>query len=115
MREHGVPEADPQVDGNGTVRVGGGYDKHTLADGVLAKAIDACKSYEVVMPPDVMAGKLEGAREYARCMRAHGVANFPDPDPNLRFQLPEQLPENYEQAKATCEAGTPSSSQHPAR
>jgi hypothetical protein len=113
MREHGVPEADPQVNGNGSLRVGGGYDKHTLPGDVLARAIEACKPYEVVMPPDVTAKKLEGAREYARCMRAHGVQNFPDPDANLRFQIPDQLPDNYEQVKAICAAPTPSSSQHP--
>jgi hypothetical protein len=105
MRDHGVPESDPQVQANGSIRIGGEYDKHLLDDETLRKAIDACKKYEVVLPPSVMAQKIEGAREYARCMRAHGVENFPDPDANGRFQLPEEVPDNYDQARAACISG----------
>ena len=36
----------------------------------------------------------QAALAYARCMRAHGVPNFPDPDSNGDFhQLPEKTPQ----------------------
>jgi len=105
MRDHGVPEADPVVLPDGGWRVGGGYDKHTLDQNVLDKAIEACKPYTVVLPPDVLAQKLAGAREVAKCMRDHGVANYPDPDPNdLSKSLPDSVRDDphYEQANDIC-------------
>src|SRR5258706_10592235 len=78
MREHGVPEADPQILPDGTVRVGGGYDKQELDNDVLSTAIQACRPYEIVLSGPDGERKLEGAREYSRCMRAHGVVDFPD-------------------------------------
>jgi len=110
MRDHGVPEADPRVNPDGGVSVGGGYDKHTLDDGVLANAIEACKPYQVVMPPDVQAAKLAGAREVAQCMRAHGVESYPDPDPNdLSKSLPDEVRDDpdYDQAKEICDTRSP--------
>ena len=107
MREHGVPEADPQVQPNGDVRVGGGYDKHALDQDVLSTAIEACKQYEPDLsglPAADRELKLDGAREYSRCMRAHGVEDFPDPDANGRFQLPQEMTDpDYDQAKETCQ------------
>jgi hypothetical protein len=105
MRDHGVPEADPRVQPNGDWTVGGGYDKHTLDQGVLDKAIEACKPYTVVLPADVLALKLAGARDLAKCMRDHGVANYPDPDPNdLGKSLPDSVRDDphYEQANDIC-------------
>lgn len=117
MREHGVPEADPQILPDGTVRVGGGYDKEGLDAEVLRTAIAACKTFEPVMTGSDGDRKLAGAREYSRCMRAHGVEDFPDPDANGRFQLPpEQTDPDYDQAKAFCQAqpqSSPSSASAP--
>jgi hypothetical protein len=105
MRDHGVPEADPRVLTDGSVSVGGGYDKHLLGDDVVDRAIAACKPYQVVMPPDVLALKLAGARAVAQCMRAHGVENYPDPDPNdISKSLRDAVLDDpqFEQAKAIC-------------
>jgi hypothetical protein len=103
MRAHGIPEADPQVQPNGGVRVGGGYDKQAVDQDMLSKAVEACKPYEPVLTGPDRDLKLQGALELARCMRAHGVENFPDPDANGRFQLPEeQTDPDYDQAWATC-------------
>jgi hypothetical protein len=110
MREHGVPEADPQILPDGTVRVGGGYDKQELDNDVLSTATQACRPYEIVLSGPDGERKLEGAREYSRCMRAHGVVDFPDPDANGRVELPtEQTDPDYEQARAFCKAQPPSS------
>jgi hypothetical protein len=106
MRDHGVPEADPRVQPDGSVSVGGGYDKHTLDQGVLDRAVEACRPYQVVLSPDVMALKLAGARVVAQCMRDHGVENFPDPDPNdLSRNVPDAVRDDpqYDEAKAVCD------------
>jgi hypothetical protein len=104
MREHGVPEADPVADGNGNVRVGGGYDKSAIDGDVLGKAIEACKQYQPVLSPDEMSKKMDAAREESRCMRAHGVENFPDPEPDLRFDVSESVRHDpqYDEASAAC-------------
>jgi hypothetical protein len=105
MRDHGVPEADPRVHEDGGITVGGGYDKHELDQDVLDKAIEACKPYQVVFSPEVMAMKLAGARETAKCMRAHGVENFPDPDPNdLSKSVPDAVRDDpqYDEARDIC-------------
>jgi hypothetical protein len=106
MRDHGVPEADPRVKPDGGIQLGGGYDKHTLDQDVFAKAIEACKPYQVVLPPEEMAMKLEGARGVAQCMRAHGVEGYPDPDPNdLSKSLPDAVRDDpqYQDAKDVCD------------
>ena len=104
------------VNAEGGVRVGGGYDKQLVGDEVLRKAVEACKPYQVVMPPDVMAQKLAGAREVAQCMRAHGVESYPDPDPNdLSRSLPDAVRDDpeYDQAKEICDTRRPSPSANP--
>jgi hypothetical protein len=118
MRSHGVPEADPQINADGSVRTGGGYDKHNLDQDVLDKAIEACKQYERILTPDELAEKLPGARELAKCMRDHGVESYPDPDPNnLGKSLPDAVRDDpqYDSAKQVCEtrpqASTPATVQ----
>jgi hypothetical protein len=103
MREHGVPEADPQVFGD-RVRVGGGYDKSAIDPQVFADAVEACRQYEPVLPPEEAAGKAEAGREEARCMRAHGVENFPDPGPDGHADVPEsvRLDPQYDEAERAC-------------
>jgi hypothetical protein len=105
MREHGVPEADPQVQPDGGVRLGGGYDKDSVDGTVLSRATEACKQYEPVATGPDDDRKRQGALEYARCMRAHGVENFPDPDANNSFNLPTEMTDpDYDAARAYCRA-----------
>jgi hypothetical protein len=104
MRQHSVPMPDPQVDADGEVHILG-VDKHALDENVFANALQACKPYEPVAPPDLLNQKLAASREYSRCMRAHGVESFPDPDADGRIRLPEeQTDPDYDQAKAACDA-----------
>jgi hypothetical protein len=104
MREHGVPEADPQVDADGNVRVGGGFDKSAIDPDVFATAMAACQQYRPQLNPQERAAKLEGARQESRCMREHGVENFPDPDPNLDRNVPDSVRDDpqYDEAMAAC-------------
>jgi hypothetical protein len=103
MREHGVPEADPQVDDD-RVRVGGGYDKEAVDPEVLSAAMAACRQYEPVLSPDEMDKKLGTARDESRCMRAQGVEDFPDPAADGRVDVPEaaRMDPQYEVAAAAC-------------
>jgi hypothetical protein len=114
MRDHGVPMPDP-VERNG--RIDTPVDKHEYMKGISWDTFDrakaACKQYEPVLPPDVQALKLAGARAEARCMRAHGVESFPDPDPNdLGRQLPDSVFDDpqFPEANDACRTRRPSSS-----
>ena len=54
----------------------------TFAGPVLRSAERACKAYLPPAggpPPKVRAQQLRQELAFARCMRAHGVPNFPDP------------------------------------
>ena len=54
-----------------------------MSEAAERAAEDACARHR---PPQEtgpgMDFKNEQSRQYARCMRAHGVADYPDPDPN---------------------------------
>jgi hypothetical protein len=80
MREHGVEMADPDAGGgNIKITVSGGPADKTKVDA----AMKACQSYlpngGAVSTPD--AQTLEQLRQYAQCMRDHGV-DMPDPNPD---------------------------------
>jgi hypothetical protein len=77
MREQGVPMSDPRQDSSGVYRprVEPGFDKN--------KADAAEEVCQALRPPQetgpLMDAKKEVARQLARCMREHGVENYPDP------------------------------------
>ena len=79
MREHGVDMPDPQPGGGG---LGAELDKLDKDKGF--GAVDACRDLmpgggkDVKLDPD----QLERQRALAECMRANGVPDFPDPDPD---------------------------------
>jgi hypothetical protein len=55
----------------------------TFAGPVLRSAETTCKEYlpgASGPPPAPTAAQLKQTLAFARCMRAHGVPNFPDPD-----------------------------------
>lgn len=102
MRTHGIPDfPDPSSAGAGssgaTGNTGGGgqatvppgetdVNGHILSESsqAVAAAYDKCRRYAVsAAGPVVSRGQLAklkaGALAYARCVRAHGVSNFPDP------------------------------------
>jgi hypothetical protein len=91
IRSHGVPLwPDPESSG--------AFDKSKLTPdrlGVggsrIAAAQRACKSllpaYTVTPEPNVLAQALT----FSRCMRAHGAANFPDPESNGAIVIPHAM------------------------
>jgi hypothetical protein len=78
MRDHGVDMPDPDPNGGLSIQIGAG-DKAKFG-----AAQEACKSMlpNGGVPPTPSAEDLEKARQFAQCMRDHGVTDFPDPDPN---------------------------------
>jgi hypothetical protein len=107
MRQHGVPMPDPGPDGNLRKPVTG---KDGIDPDVVRTAEEACKQYHPVGSGSDLTLKLGAERDYARCMRAHGAEDFPDPNPDGRFPLPsEQTDPDFDQAKAFCDAQTRSS------
>ena len=75
MRAHGVPNfPDPGSDGQFS---GNGIDKQSPQ---LQSAADACQSLLPGRnPPAAVAHARTQALRFSRCMRAHGILNFPDP------------------------------------
>ena len=81
MREHGVEMPDPSADGPQTFEVGPGSG---VSERKYREADKACRKHmEDVKPPELSDEQRQEAREAAlanaRCMREHGIENFPDP------------------------------------
>ncbi|WP_307970474.1 hypothetical protein [Salinispora arenicola] len=82
MREHGVQIPDPELDENGAfdMKVEDPNSDPTKIDA----AMKACQKYlpgggEMGKPNPEMLAQM---RKMAECMRANGVPDFPDPDPD---------------------------------
>jgi hypothetical protein len=87
MRSHGVPSyRDPRSYGQASTV--GPVDKQSP---VFQTAQHACNSVQVELadakPRPTPAGQLR----QARCMRAHGVTNYPDPLPGGGFSIPSTV------------------------
>jgi hypothetical protein len=81
MREHGVDMPDPQFSGGRVTmqQVGG-----TGSPQKMQAAQKACQKFQdKIKPPPTSAADREKFKQQAlanaRCMRAHGITNFPDP------------------------------------
>jgi hypothetical protein len=87
LREHGLEVPDPDAKGRLDIAAGMGGRKKT-DPGVLA-AWKACKEFEQPVPAElqereapVTAEQLANRRTYAKCMRANGMPDWPDPRPD---------------------------------
>jgi hypothetical protein len=88
-RANGMPNlADPQIDSNGRASFPNGTPEppasvrracQSIYDRLPASARD-----DAARPPADMQALLR----FARCMREHGVADFPDPDAEGNFRAP---------------------------
>jgi hypothetical protein len=92
MRAHGVPNfPDPGSNGNGgiqiqpTRRAGSGASMTVNGVSVSAPAfqtaMQSCRSElpNGGHPPPLSAARKQAMLQFSRCMRIHGVPNFPDP------------------------------------
>jgi hypothetical protein len=80
MRAHGIKDF-PDPNSSGGIAIQGHPGDDLDPNGARFQAADqACKSL-LPAPPTSGSGKAQAAAEmlrYARCMRAHGIADFPD-------------------------------------
>lgn len=98
LRSHGIEVAD--------VEAGKDVEVTEPDDEAVKEAARACQAYA----PDSDAAKagadVAALREYASCMRANGVAEFPDPDPDGQLNIPKTIlnsPE-FDTADRACTA-----------
>ena len=85
MREHGVDMPDPEPGPGGLGMVGG---SGVFNDPDFRTAFEACRTKlpNGGEPPKLNPDQLERYREFAGCMREHGV-DVPDPDPDGTLRL----------------------------
>lgn len=91
MRANGVPNfPDPGPSGY-QLGPGSGIDLRSPAG---RRAMNACEKHlnQTGHSPPVPASVRRQELQFANCMRANGVPNFPDPDANGDIQFPVDSP-----------------------
>jgi hypothetical protein len=91
-RANGMPNLpDPQIDSNGRADFPNGTPEPP------ASVRRACQSIYDRLPASARGDEarppadMQALLRYARCMREHGVADFPDPEADGRFPLPPSI------------------------
>ena len=81
MRAHGVHDF-PDPDSTGNFDLSGGGDLNP-ANPTYQAAAQACRSFgsaSKASEPSLSPQQIAATVQFAQCMRAHGVTNYPDPD-----------------------------------
>jgi hypothetical protein len=81
MREQGIDMPDPTFEGGGTLQSTPDED---VPEAKLEEAEKACRKHlEGIEPPELSEEEQQefkkAALAFARCMREHGIENYPDP------------------------------------
>lgn len=86
MRTHGIKDF-PDPDANGGIRLNAHPGSDIDPNNPKYQAADsACKS--LLPPPQAPPKNLKAQNlKYAQCMRAHGISDFPDPQPDGTLQI----------------------------
>jgi hypothetical protein len=125
MRRHGdTGQADPTIDNNGVIQItvppqGPGGENYSLE---AHNSTGPCGSYLQAASKALLGGRpsppptsLVLLLKYARCMRAHGVPKYPDPNGSGETYIGNLDPNGplFQNANKLCskETGTPSGSQ----
>ena len=116
MREHGVTDfPDPDTSGNFKYAIPGDGDNSA----VFNAAQEVCKAYMSQSPTEGLDRQnrqqhQEADLNYSRCMRRHGVPNFPDPKPGGGIEIPigggggvDPDSPAFQQANEACKHLTP--------
>ena len=105
MREHGIAQPDPVANNGDGIRFQG-LAKDSVDAATLERAQAACEQLRPVLPAADLAHKSELVRLLARCMREHGVENFPDPAPDGQLDITPDVENDpqFPAAKETCDA-----------
>lgn len=97
LRSHGAPHVpDPQVDDNGQATWPGLSDAEQRQEQQIVG--DACDSILRKLPPQAQPHSnnqianqdLATLRRWAQCMRQNGLSDFPDPNSDGVFTLPDR-------------------------
>jgi hypothetical protein len=94
IRDHGVPDfPDPVLDAQGQPQLPDGVQKPAPA------IMDACASILNQLPSSQRPRNSTPndpamMRRFAICMRAHGIDDWPDPNPDGEFALPPSFGDN---------------------
>ncbi len=104
MRAHGIPKF-PDPDSNGHLGASGGPGSGVDPQSTqYHAAAQACRS---LMPgqsgPHFSPNRAQNLK-FAQCMRAHGISNFPDPNPDGTFGSGSNLDPNTPQYRAANNA-----------
>jgi hypothetical protein len=111
MRSHGVHDfPDPNTSGGGIafeIHGGPGSDLNRT-NPTFERATRTCRSLDPVgaQPPPQSAAKIAIEVKWARCMRSHGLPNFPDPNSQGAFDS-SKFDENspaFQAASNACKA-----------
>jgi hypothetical protein len=89
MQSHGITDF-PEPDSNGNMSLQQGQPLPDVNSPQFQAAAKACVSLNpagVAPNPAQQAKYLAAAVAYAKCMRSHGVANFPDPGSDGSFNV----------------------------
>jgi len=113
MRQHGVQMADPTIGDQGAINI----TASGVSDSTFQTANTACDSLHQAAEQANGGGpstaKPDPAKmlNFAKCMRAHGLADFPDPSPGGGLQLSggpnsDLRPDNptFQKAQAACQS-----------
>jgi hypothetical protein len=112
MRQHGVQMADPTIGDLGAISI----QASGVSDSTFQAANTACDELHQAAQKANGGGpsteKPDPAKllKFAKCMRAHGVADFPDPSPNGGLQIKagpnsDLSPDNptFQNAQTACQ------------
>jgi hypothetical protein len=89
MRAHGIKDF-PDPNSSGGIAIQGHPGDDLDPNGARFRAADQACKLLLPAPPTSGAGQAKAAAamlRYARCMRAHGIADFPDPKGNGELAL----------------------------
>jgi hypothetical protein len=113
MRDHGVDMPDPTFGSGGrSTQIGPDLD---IPRGKFREAEQACKKYlDAIEPPELSEEQQQEFRDaalaHSRCMREHGIENFPDPTfgedgrAEVRIEAGSGFDENDPDVKEAMEA-----------
>jgi hypothetical protein len=114
MRKEGIDVADPK-DGAIVTPVQPAAEAGAADSGQNKnqKALEKCREFMPAggEPPKLSPEDVEKMRAYAKCIRANGVAGFPDPDPATGMLVMDKSlvvkPEDMKKASAACQSVAP--------
>lgn len=85
MKAHEV--GDPRRQGSGRRRSWRLWAGTLATVALIGLLVTACGTTPPPASPATATSRVQAALTYAKCMRAHGVPDFPDPDNNGNFHL----------------------------